>query len=193
MTCLYIFVIAIVLQVYLRGSQIRYFILPDMRGADVCQKLIEDPSTADIPVVLISAKGAEIRQAYENIPSVVSYITKPFTPAGVTSVIDEAIASSQAPAPAAEAEAPAAAFDMPNGAPAPAVEEDDFDTEWEAPEDQVVETRMPSGAGRAGLDPGRSSRGGYHQAVGRGVVYRSRRRSELDIHRTFLFLAVLGL
>ena len=48
------------------------FILPDMRGADVCQKLSEDPTTAGIPVVLISAKGAEIRQAYDNIPSVVS-------------------------------------------------------------------------------------------------------------------------
>ncbi len=132
------------------------FILPDMRGADVCQKLMEDPATADIPVVLISAKGAEIRQAYENIPSVVSYITKPFTPAGVTSVIDEAIASSQAAAQAA-VETPAAAFDAPmdeaaNGVPAPSVEEDDFDTEWEAPEEQVVETRMPSGAGRAGLE-----------------------------------------
>ena len=78
------------------------FILPDMRGADVCQKLSEDPTTAGIPVVLISAKGAEIRQAYDNIPSVVSYITKPFTPAGVTSVIDEAIAAAGAARTAAE-------------------------------------------------------------------------------------------
>jgi CheY-like chemotaxis protein len=135
------------------------FILPDMRGADVCQRLSEDPATADIPVVLISAKGAEIRQAYDNIPSVVSYITKPFTPAGVTSVIDEAIASTQPTeeAPAAAPEAPAAAFESvapeaANGSPAEVFEAEDYEAEWETPEEHVAESPMPSGVGRAGLE-----------------------------------------
>ncbi len=130
------------------------FILPDMRGAEVCQKLSEDPTTADIPIVLISAKGAEIRQAYDNIPSVVSYITKPFTPAGVTSVIDEAIAAKAeaAMAPVADTQPVAVDTSAPLDVPADTVDEDDFDAEWASTEDPVVERPMPSGAGRAGLE-----------------------------------------
>lgn len=67
------------------------FILPDMRGTDVCRQLAADPDTADIPVVLISAKGAEIRQAYRDIRNVVSYITKPFKPQAVTSTVAEVL------------------------------------------------------------------------------------------------------
>ena len=143
------------------------FILPDMRGADVCQKLMEDPATASIPVVLISAKGAEIRQAYDNIPSVVSYITKPFTPAGVTSVIDEAIASTFAAAsiavpepvvapPPTAAAVPFTEVDVLDGANSAALgagEEEDYDIDWDVPEEVVPAMRAtPSGAGRAGLE-----------------------------------------
>ena len=133
------------------------FILPDMRGADVCQKLSEDSTTATIPIVLISAKGAEIRQAYDNIPSVVSYITKPFTPAGVTSVIDEAISSTiatdvveeevEAPVPpqVAEPTAPQPP-QMANGAD---VEEEEDEAAWDREE---VEIPAPQAAPRMGRD-----------------------------------------
>jgi len=117
------------------------FILPDMRGADVCQKLSESPTTAGIPIVLISAKGAEIRQAYDNIPSVVSYITKPFTPAGVTSVIEEAIAAQSAveePAVLEAVETPVDSEAAPSNGSYAAVADDDFEeaeaAEWEADE-----------------------------------------------------------
>jgi CheY-like chemotaxis protein len=141
------------------------FILPDMRGADVCQKLSEDPTTAGIPVVLISAKGAEIRQAYDNIPSVVSYITKPFTPAGVTSVIDEAIAATRAAAAEVEAEraappvpldaAPVEAVAASNGAPVEAADEDDYEAEWDVGDEALAPQAamgLPAGVGRAGLE-----------------------------------------
>ncbi len=134
------------------------FILPDMRGADVCQKLSEDASTADIPIVLISAKGAEIRQAYDNIPSVVSYITKPFTPAGVTSVIDEAISSSVEVAEPADVAAPPATepvADAPmaaaNGSQVEAVEED-VDSGWESPEPEVAAPPQRPRMGRDRLE-----------------------------------------
>lgn len=143
------------------------FILPDMRGADVCQKLLEDPATASIPVVLISAKGAEIRQAYDNIPSVVSYITKPFTPAGVTSVIDEAIAFAADAAVAEPADAmqgisaSAGAFVESEVAAAPvngashesSEEEEEFESDWDLPEDGAgVAVARVAGTGRAGLE-----------------------------------------
>ena len=71
------------------------FVLPDMRGLDVSSALRRTPTTAEIPVVLVSAKGASIREAYQNAQNVVSYITKPFKPEVVTSVVENAL--SQAP------------------------------------------------------------------------------------------------
>ncbi len=68
------------------------FILPDMRGSDVARALLLDPHTATIPVVLISTKGAEIRQAYRDIANVVAYITKPFTPDQVLNAVSEVLA-----------------------------------------------------------------------------------------------------
>jgi CheY-like chemotaxis protein len=68
------------------------FILPDMRGTDVCRRLAADPDTAHIPIVLISSKGAEIRQAYRDVSNVVTYITKPFKPQDVTNTVAEVLA-----------------------------------------------------------------------------------------------------
>jgi len=139
------------------------FILPDMRGADVCERLSEDAITANIPIVLISAKGAEIRQAYDDIPSVVSYITKPFTPAGVTSVIEEAISGRVAAAAAAAVEeAPAAAAAAPEAAPPANGEmraDEDLDeadgAAWEAEEEEIspaASRPAVSVEGRAAVD-----------------------------------------
>ena len=68
------------------------FILPDMRGSEVARELLLDARTAHLPVVLISTKGAEIRQAYQDIPNVVAYITKPFTPDQVLNAVSEVLA-----------------------------------------------------------------------------------------------------
>lgn len=72
------------------------FILPDMRGSEVCQHLALDPQTAHIPVILVSAKGAEIRQAYRDATNVVSYIAKPFKPQVVTGIVAEVLAKTAA-------------------------------------------------------------------------------------------------
>ncbi|MEO8603985.1 MAG: response regulator [bacterium] len=65
------------------------FILPDLRGSEVCRALREDAATAAVPVVLISARGAEIEQAYRDLPNVVRYLGKPFTPEDVLAVVAE--------------------------------------------------------------------------------------------------------
>ncbi|HYD46810.1 MAG TPA: response regulator [Terriglobales bacterium] len=69
------------------------FILPDMRGSDVCRALAADPATSGVPVVLISARGAEIRQAYLDAENVVEYLVKPFTPEDVYAVVNTVLAS----------------------------------------------------------------------------------------------------
>jgi CheY-like chemotaxis protein len=72
------------------------FILPDLRGTEVCRQLAADPETAHIPVVLISAKGAELEQAYRDVSNVVSYIAKPFKPPVLTGVVAEVLARAAA-------------------------------------------------------------------------------------------------
>lgn len=54
--------------------------MPNMSGLDVVQKLKSDPATADIPVVLLSARaqGSDIRSGIE--AGADDYVTKPFEP-----------------------------------------------------------------------------------------------------------------
>jgi CheY-like chemotaxis protein len=68
------------------------YVLPDMRAPDVCAALAATPTTALTPIILVSAKGASIRQAYQDAQNVVSYITKPFKPQVVASVVQNALA-----------------------------------------------------------------------------------------------------
>jgi len=76
------------------------YVLPDMRAPDVCAALAATPSTAFTPIILVSAKGASIRQAYQDAQNVVSYITKPFKPQVVASVVQNALARARAGASA---------------------------------------------------------------------------------------------
>jgi CheY-like chemotaxis protein len=80
------------------------YVLPDMRGPDVCAALSGTATSAQTPVILVSAKGASIRQAYQDAQNVVSYITKPFKPAVVQAVVENALARVRAAAPASAVE-----------------------------------------------------------------------------------------
>ena len=49
----------------------------DVEGlTEVCRELLSAAQTRSIPVVLISARGAEIRQAYHDVENVLDYLTK---------------------------------------------------------------------------------------------------------------------
>src|SRR5690606_28835970 len=74
------------------------YVLPDMRAPDVCSALAANPATAHTPIILVSAKGASIRQTYQDADNVVSYITKPFKPQVVASVVENALARGRAAA-----------------------------------------------------------------------------------------------
>ena len=84
------------------------YVLPDMRAPDVCAALAATPSTAFTPIILVSAKGASIRQAYQDASNVVSYITKPFKPQVVASVVQNALARARAGTAAAHGAAASA-------------------------------------------------------------------------------------
>jgi DNA-binding response OmpR family regulator len=55
------------------------FILPDMRGDEVCRRLQENPGTAAIPVVYMSGYGAELQASRSENSNVIGFLNKPFT------------------------------------------------------------------------------------------------------------------
>lgn len=55
------------------------FILPDMRGDEVCRRLLENPGTATIPVVYMSGYGAELQASQSQNSNVIGFLNKPFT------------------------------------------------------------------------------------------------------------------
>ncbi len=67
------------------------YVLPDMTGAAVCDKLDQDPLTADVPVVIMSGKGDDIRPLFKSRRTVAEVIAKPFSPATILQVIERAM------------------------------------------------------------------------------------------------------
>jgi two-component system phosphate regulon response regulator PhoB len=53
--------------------------LPDVSGTDVCRSLKGDPSTRDIPVVMVTAKGEEIDRVVGFELGVDDYVVKPYS------------------------------------------------------------------------------------------------------------------
>ena len=143
------------------------YVLPDMRAPDVCAALAATPTTAFTPIILVSAKGASIRQAYQDASNVVSYITKPFKPQVVASVVQNALARARAgaahghaatarPAPAARdvhAASRPRVLDGAPGAVAPESIEQAFATLLAQLEGAMCEERAPA-AGLRGAFPG---------------------------------------
>ena len=55
------------------------FILPDMKGDQVCRRLLENTATAAIPVVYMSGYGAELQASRSENSNVIGFLNKPFT------------------------------------------------------------------------------------------------------------------
>ena len=67
------------------------YVLPDLKGTDVCDELDRDPLTMGVPVVIMSDKGDDIRPLFKGRRSVVEVVAKPFAPAEILHVISRAL------------------------------------------------------------------------------------------------------
>ena len=56
-------------------------LMPEMDGFEVCQKLKQNPATADIPVIFVTSMDDTINEEYGLKVGAVDYITKPINPA----------------------------------------------------------------------------------------------------------------
>jgi DNA-binding response OmpR family regulator len=55
------------------------FLLPDIKGDEVCRRLLENPATAGIPVVYMSGYTAHMQPDKAGSPNVIGFLNKPFT------------------------------------------------------------------------------------------------------------------
>ena len=67
--------------------------LPDMDGWEIFRQLKHDESTADIPVIVITAKAQSIDKVLGlEIAKVDDYISKPFRPNELVDIVEEVLA-----------------------------------------------------------------------------------------------------
>ncbi len=73
--------------------------LPDTSGLTVCQRLVDDPATSDIPVIILSGllKPDIIRSSRS--AGCRFYVRKPYDPNALLVLIDRAIDETQLPQP----------------------------------------------------------------------------------------------
>ena len=70
--------------------------MPEMDGYEVCQRLKENPQTANIPVIFVTAKNEEADETKGFALGAVDYITKPVRPAIVLARVQTQLALKQA-------------------------------------------------------------------------------------------------
>src|ERR1700690_341676 len=70
--------------------------MPGRSGLEVCQELRQDPATANIPVILLTAMGREADIAAGLAAGADDYIVKPFSPRDFTMLVSAVLARVQA-------------------------------------------------------------------------------------------------
>ncbi len=104
------------------------YVLPDVKGTEICEALDRDPLTAGLPVVVMSGKGDDIRDLFKARRAVIDVVAKPFSQAEILHVIHRALGRQPVAAPAvppahvngaAGAESSASRHAVPVPAPAP--------------------------------------------------------------------------
>ena len=63
--------------------------MPALDGYEACRRLKANPATADIPVVMLSAKSQQAEQAVGRDAGAMDYICKPFTPKELVAQVRE--------------------------------------------------------------------------------------------------------
>ena len=83
--------------------------LPDLRGDQICERLLQNEATARIPVVMMSGHVPEMMATAERYPNVVATIAKPFMSEALVQLVHETLA--KGPLPSAPKEEAAAGSD----------------------------------------------------------------------------------
>jgi CheY-like chemotaxis protein len=66
--------------------------LPDLRGDQVCERLLQNEATAQIPVVMMSGHVSEMAAAARKYPNIVATIAKPFMSEALIALVSQTLA-----------------------------------------------------------------------------------------------------
>lgn len=78
--------------------------LPGIQGLEVCKRIRKDPETASIPIIMLTAKGAEVDKIVGLEVGADDYITKPFSVKELLARIKAVLRRSEARRAAVQAE-----------------------------------------------------------------------------------------
>ncbi|HKP02737.1 MAG TPA: response regulator [Chthoniobacterales bacterium] len=129
------------------------YILPDMKGDEVCERLGQDPVTAKVPIVYMSGFGTDLQPEQIKSASVIGSLNKPFTSDLLIKTVENYMPKQTSePAepeikPAAEEQFPAAAEPAPIwDQPTPLANEAPAWTEpvWSQPAPEPVAANEPA-------------------------------------------------
>ena len=67
------------------------WMMPGLSGPEVAKVLRQDPATADIPIVMLTAKGQEVDKEQGLAMGVRAYLIKPFSPLELLEKVEEAL------------------------------------------------------------------------------------------------------
>jgi len=60
------------------------WMLPDLKGTEVCRRIRSDPALAHLPIIMLTAKAAEVDRIVGFEVGADDYVTKPFSPRELT-------------------------------------------------------------------------------------------------------------
>lgn len=103
------------------------FVLPDIKGDEVCRRLAGNPATQHLPVILMSSNAEDIQRTQAQFSRVIKAIAKPFTPELLFSAVNCAFRELGTSAPAPE---PAAQTEVAPAADAGEAAEDELNTDF---------------------------------------------------------------
>jgi two-component system phosphate regulon response regulator PhoB len=69
------------------------WMMPSLTGPEVARKLKGDPATADIPIIMLTAKGQKTDREFAIEAGISAYLVKPFSPLELLDRVREALAT----------------------------------------------------------------------------------------------------
>ena len=73
--------------------------LPDFNGDEVCRRLLEDETTSQTPIIMMSGHVAEMANTAERYENVVLTLSKPFVSAALVAAVAKTLDKARAPKP----------------------------------------------------------------------------------------------
>jgi two-component system alkaline phosphatase synthesis response regulator PhoP len=66
--------------------------MPQLSGLELCQKLKEDPATANIPAIMLTARGYQLEPKDTEQSGICRMLSKPFSPRHLLATVNEVLA-----------------------------------------------------------------------------------------------------